>query len=154
MRCVFASGQLSFAQIVSMQTSVGLKHVRVRVLRAFLKSVFLRWKDVCHTGVLDRLVGTYNIFTIAVCCHHGCPIDRADYIDSCADVFENAREDRNGNDRAAGSEGVRDSVPFKRNQPTEVVDLDSDLAIQVIKRAGTQLIFWTHSNVFCNQIRI
>ena len=122
-----------------MQTSVGLKHVRVRVLRAFLKSVFLRWKDVCHTGVLDRLVGTYNIFTIAVCCHHGCPIDRADYIDSCADVFENAREDRNGNDRAAGSEGVRDSVPFKRNQPTEVVDLDSDLAIQVIKHAALGL---------------
>jgi len=127
--------------IVSMQTALGLKHVHLRVLRNGLKSIFLGWKDVCQKGVLNRLMGAYKILAIGVCCLHGCPIDCADFIDLCADVLENAGEDGNrGFDIAllshvVGSEGVRDSVPFRKNRPTIVVDSDSALAIQVIKRA-------------------
>lgn len=54
----------------------------------------------------------------------------------CADVLEDIREDGNRNDMTAGSEGVRDSMPFRRNRPLTVVDSDFALAIQVIKRGA------------------
>ena len=60
-------------------------------------------------------------------------------MDWCADVLENGGEDGNRNEGAAGSEGERDSVPFRRNRPTLVVDSDSALAIQVIKHAALGL---------------